>query len=198
MAVVLVAAALAASAAGCSGDPDPIVTETPTPTAVPITTPSPTPTPSPSATELTDEEVAALLPSGAMTADLWGAFAFASTLITESRSMVVDGDTRLFEALSTETCTFCANALSYARSLNAANESLSGGQISIESQTPQGGLQPDGLWQLEFDIAVEEAAILDQSGAPTVEVLFSEHRVAVLMEHDGNAWLVRDVGSEEG
>ncbi|MDN4479735.1 DUF6318 family protein [Demequina muriae] len=173
------------------------MTETPTATPALSESPSPSPTPSPSATALTEEDVIAALPDGAMTADIWGAFAYASTLVTESRAMVLDGDTRLFEAMSSDTCTFCTSALDYARSLDSANETLTGGQIKVQDADPRGGLQTDGTWQVEFDIVVDAATVLNDQGAPVFDVPESRHTVAVLMDHDGEAWSVRDVGSQE-
>ncbi len=179
---------------GCNNDPDPVVTPSPTPTPTPTETAAPSPSPTP--TELTPEEVEELLPEGTMHPDLFGAFSYASALVVQSRAMIPSGDWGLFEAMSTPQCTFCANTLQYAKSLKDSGETLSGGQITIVSELPQGGLQEDGLWHLEFEMIVEHAVINDSAGGEIAEVPERNYRVAVEMSHNGDHWEIHDVGSE--
>ncbi|WP_144268219.1 DUF6318 family protein [Demequina sp. NBRC 110055] len=192
---------LVAVLAGCTNDPEPIVTTTPTlsPTASPAasSSPSPTPTPSPSATALTEEEVLAQIPENARNESLGDAFAFAQFFVIESQRMMIGFDTELFAALSSTECVFCNNSLELADDLQQKDLRIEGGEIEISDALPDGGLQADGTWRIEFEIDVGEQRTLDADGS-VVETVPPNHLVAsVVLNHDGSRWQVEGVGAKE-
>ena len=186
----MMCAALAGVAlAGCSASP--IVTETPSPTQTteaPVVSATPSPTP----TELTTEELLALLPEGAELQDLEGAVITAQAFLEEFPKLYSEEGSALWEPLSLESCMFCADALRGANELKEDGTVRTGGYPSFDESATGAFVADDGESVLvRFRMTEAPATEIEVDGTETE---FPQNVFDVYMELSSVDGLWRIVG----
>jgi hypothetical protein len=191
---VLAAGALVATGllvAGCTADepaePEP---STSTAEAEPTETPEPTPTDTgpakperPAAMEQEDAE---------------GAAAAAEYFIEQYDYVMITGDTAEWEAMSHETCGWCAGSIEQAREIAKRDATYEGGTISATIPDPDFYVRDEATGIYPLDVEMDEAAttITDPSG----DVLYSaDQSVRVNRVEVGRAngsWVIVEIAAK--
>ncbi|WP_062460666.1 DUF6318 family protein [Demequina soli] len=200
-----VAAAMAAGAvvlaAGCTGEPGPIVTDVPTVSATPVASVSASPSPVASVSQvamepLTNEELFALMPEGANRSDLVGAMVTARFFLEQYAVMFQTGDTRAWNALSGDSCGYCADALVNQGRVQDQGFVAQGGEIKVREPTIRAHLTGHGaVYQATADVAA--ALLVDASGAESVAEVAGPAVFALELQRVGEAWRVTGVAVNE-
>jgi len=107
---------------GCFGEPGPIVTRDVTSTWTPPAVETPTPSPSPSPTALSDDELLAALPEEAKCSLITCARATAEFMLLEEDRVITSGDLTVWNALSLDSCAYCASVRENTIARTAAGE----------------------------------------------------------------------------
>ena len=136
-------------------------------------------------------------PDFALQEDALGAGTFALYFVVSYQAMYDDNDPSLYELVSAPSCGFCTEALSQHAKFVEDQWSTEGGAISSPLESVLGTLQEDGTWLVQFPIDIEPLTTYDASGA-IVETLPAEHYgVGVVLEHNGEFWMVAGVNHQE-
>lgn len=155
---------------GCTGD-DPVVTPT---EAAPLTT-SPTADPSPSSEPTTDVTAPPERPAEMATRGPDGAAAAASYFMALYPYALATGDLTEWDAMSADTCDFCAKTRSEVQRLEAAGR-RSMGDVTVLSATGR-DLGGNDWFSADLSVRIHPSVDVDTEGK-------------VVDEHDGGTYVV--------
>jgi len=175
----------------CTGGSDPVAS--PSPSVSTVVTPSPSLSPSP--TPLTDDELLALIPEDARGEDFLSASSFAVYFLSTYPSIVTGDDSRLFDLITDEGCIFCNNVREALSGSLQPGESLQGGEVTSLQALADGGLQPDGTWNVSFDMTVAALERVDRDGNVLLIDPGGPGRVTVILTY-ATHWIAMGVGAE--
>lgn len=174
-------------------DPSATATAVATSTSSP---PSPSETPSPSPTVTPEEELLAQIPENAREQDFASATNFARFFLTEWDRSYVTLDTALLNALSLDSCTFCASTTTEISEFRSAGLAVDGGGVEFSNELPRGGLEENGDTNVTLRVTVGALTATDSEGNVETSYSSEDLMVAVVLRYQDAHWAVVDVASE--
>ena len=170
--------------AGCSSDNRPTAEKQPSPVV------SVPPTAEPSAEEATRVITAPERPAEIEDDGPAGADAAAKYFLELDGYIQASGDTAVFEAMSHDTCEFCAARIEQARQIADERAIYEGGSVRAEILHTYEQDAATGIWPIDVEITQNAATVTSADGEPIAEVPYAKARKRVEIARRDGSWVV--------
>ncbi|QAY62884.1 hypothetical protein ET495_06070 [Xylanimonas allomyrinae] len=123
-----------------------------------------------------------------------GAEAAARYFLELDSYMQATGDTTEWEAMSHQSCEFCAKRRDQARQIAANGDIFSGGVSSVQVVDTYVQEPTTGLWPVDLELHESATTITDDSGEAVYRNAANSHRTIVKVGRRDNQWVIVVVG----